>query len=70
MSRISQRCPEGFQIPPGTLVVSKDLPGGGKKAIKCHPEFDREHIYLVCSNEGVSTGELLTLAEVISRCQH
>jgi hypothetical protein len=54
--------PEGYVIPPGTKVVTRELPGG-ERVVKVRAEFE-DYPYLLCSINGISKGICLSLEEV------
>jgi xylose isomerase len=60
------RFPRGLTLPPGSSVVSLTFPDG-MLAVKVGLVLDGKQYYLLCSREGVSTGNLLTLDEVKER---
>lgn len=58
----STRYPKGFRFPEGTKVVALNLPGNEGLLIKI-----QTGVYLLCSMQGVSSGNTLDWEEVRKR---
>ena len=60
------RFPRGLIVPPGSRVAALALPDKSL-AVKVGIVLGGKQYYLLCSHEGVSTGNLLTFDEVKER---